>query len=189
MALGRGLSLGWSATMADPAIAIHRARTADAAQMAAIYRPFVEQTAVSFEVVVPDAAEFARRIEAIVATHEWLVAAQGDAVIGYAYGCKHRAREAYRYSAEVSAYVADGYRGRGVARQLYERLFERLAARGYCNVLAGIALPNDASIAFHASLGFSLVGTYRGVGFKHGRWHDVSWYERRLREGPPSALV
>lgn len=171
--------------MAQPPVTIRRAHAADAAQMVAIYRPFVERTVVSFEVTVPDVAEFADRIATVVQTHEWLVAESQGAVVGYAYGGKHRAREAYRFSTEVSAYVADGHRGRGIAKQLYERLFERLAALGYCNALAGIALPNEASIAFHTSLGFTQVGIYRGVGFKHDQWHDVAWYERRLREGPP----
>ena len=171
--------------MAEPPISIRRAQAADASRMVEIYRPFVEQTAVSFEIDVPGMDEFAARITAVLATHEWLVAEQDGAVIGYAYGGKHRAREAYRFSTEVSAYVTEHARGRGVARALYERLFARLAELGYCNALAGIALPNEPSIGFHSRLGFTLVGIYHGVGFKLGRWHDVAWYERRLRQGPP----
>lgn len=172
--------------MADPSILIRRAQAADAAQMVGIYRPFVAQTAVSFEIEVPGCDEFATRIEAVLATHEWLVAERDGALIGYAYGGEHRAREAYRLSTEVSAYVSDHARGRGVARALYERLFERLAALGYCNALAGIVQPNEPSIGFHLRLGFTLVGVYHDVGFKLGRWHDVAWYERRLRRGSPA---
>jgi len=187
LVLSQGCSVGFCPDMAHAPVTIRRAEARDAAQMVAIYRPFVEHTVVSFEVTVPDEAEFADRIAAVVKTHEWLVAELDGSVVGYAYGGKHRSREAYRFSTEVSAYIAEGHRGRGIARQLYERLFERLAARGYCNALAGIALPNDASIAFHTSLGFARVGVYHGVGFKHDQWHDVAWYERRLREGPPAS--
>ncbi|MFT4513805.1 MAG: L-amino acid N-acyltransferase YncA [Planctomycetota bacterium] len=162
-----------------------QARHADAKAMLAIYRPFIEHTTVSFETEVPSEQEFAQRIDAAQSEHEWLVAEMGSAVIGYAYGSKHRSRGAYRTSCEVSAYVADSAQGRGVARLLYERLFERLVELGYCNALAGIAGPNDKSAAFHAAMGFTLVGVYHHIGFKNGAWHDVAWYERILREGPP----
>ncbi|MGK0154436.1 MAG: L-amino acid N-acyltransferase YncA [Neolewinella sp.] len=165
---------------------IRQARHSDATAMLAIYQPFIEHTVVSLETVVPSEAEFAQRIAARQLEHEWLVAELDGVVIGYAYGSKHRARGAYRTSCEVSAYVADPAQGRGVARLLYARLFERLVELGYCNALAGIAMPNDTSVAFHVAMGFTLVGVYHHVGFKHGAWHDVAWYERVLREGPPN---
>ena len=165
---------------------IRRAQVEDAAQLLEIYRPFVERTAVSLEVELPSCEEFAARMSAILATHEWLVAEQQGMVVGYAYGCKHREREAYRFSAEVSAYVTGPMRCVGVGRALYGRLFERLAELGYCNALAGIVLPNEPSVAFHQRLGFASVGVYHGSGFKLGRWHDVAWFERRLRHGAPA---
>lgn len=164
---------------------IRQARHEDAKAMLAIYRPFIEHTVVSLETVVPSEVEFAQRVDERQRTHEWLVAELDGTVIGYAYGSKHRARGAYRTSCEVSAYVADAAQGRGVARLLYERLLERLAELGYCNALAGIAMPNDTSVAFHLAMGFTLVGVYHHVGFKHGAWRDVAWYERILREGAP----
>jgi phosphinothricin acetyltransferase len=88
----------------------------------------------------------------------------------------------------VSAYVAPSAQRSGIARRLYLRLFEILGAQGYCVACAGIALPNEPSCKLHESVGFTKVGVYHGVGFKLGAWHDVGWYERRLRpadEAPP----
>jgi len=153
--------------------------------MLGIYRPFVEHTAVSFETTVPSVEQFADRITETLATHEWLLAEHDGEVLGYAYGSRHRARDAYRSTCEVSAYVADDAQRCGVGRELYGCLFDRLDALGFCNALAGVAMPNDKSVAFHRAMGFTLVGVYHHVGYKLGAWHDVAWYERVLREGPP----
>ena len=166
------------------ALAIRPATPADAAALLAIYAPFVERTAVSFEETVPMQAEFAERIRAANERWVWLVAESDGALAGYAYAGAHRARSAYRHSVEVSAYVAESHRRRGVARALYEALFPRLAALGYCNAYAGIALPNDASVALHRALGFADVGVFPRVGRKFGRWHDVAWLHRPLRDEP-----
>lgn len=179
------------AAMADPSppspssYTIRPAATADAAAMVEIYRPFIEQSSVSFEVSVPTVVEFAERVVSAQAEHAWLVAERAGEVLGYAYGTKHRAREAYRFTTEVSAYVAEGSRGQGIARALYEELFRRLVELGYCNALAGVTLPNDPSVAFHERLGFAKVGVYHRTGYKFGEWRDVAWFERSLREGPP----
>lgn len=157
----------------------------DAAACAAIYRPHVENATTSFEAAAPDADEMRDRIARAQARHAWLVAEDQDGILGYAYAGLHREREAYRYTAEVSAYIASRAQGQRVGRALYERLFEVLIDRGYCNALAGITLPNPASVAFHERLGFRRLGVFHGVGHKLGEWRDTAWYERRLVEGPP----
>jgi phosphinothricin acetyltransferase len=157
----------------------------DAAAIARIYRPFVEDSAVSFEVDAPDDAEMAARIEAARARYAWLVAIVDGRVVGYAYAGAHRARAGYRFSVETSAYVDDGARGRGVGRALYDALLDRLVARGFCSAYAGIVLPNDASVALHRAVGFVDVGVFRRVGWKLGRFHDVMWLERPLALRPP----
>lgn len=169
--------------------AVRPASVADAAELLAIYRPFVERTSVSFEYEAPTVAEFAARIEKAQLRHAWLCATAHGRAIGFAYAGPHRERAAYRWSTETSAYVAPEWHRRGVARVLYERLFEALIERGYCNALAGITLPNPASVAFHARLGFTPAGVYRRVGFKFGAWHDVAWYERWLADGPRPPLT
>ena len=164
---------------------IREARPADAPAVLDIYRPFVTDTAVSFEAEAPNVAEMEARIASAQSQWSWLVAEVDGRVAGYAYASAFRARAAYRYGVETSAYVHADYRGKGVAGLLYRRLFDVLRAKGYCNAYAGIVLPNDASVGFHKSLGFTLAGTFRRAGWKFGRWHDVSWWEVELAEGPP----
>ncbi|TFV80802.1 N-acetyltransferase family protein [Blastococcus sp. CT_GayMR20] len=166
---------------------VRDAGPADAARCAAIYEPYVRHTAISFETEPPTAEEMAGRIAEAQRRHAWLVLDDDGTVTGYAYGGPFMARAAYSWSASVSVYLEPGRRRTGAGRTLYAALFDRLAARGIRTVLAGIALPNDASTGLHRALGFDEVGTYRRVGWKHGRWHDVVWYQRDLRRdaGPP----
>lgn len=159
---------------------VRPARASDAPGLVEIYRPFVEQTTVTFEETAPDVAEFAARIDKSRAAHEWLVAEDERGLLGYAYGSTHRAREAYRFTVEVSAYLAERARGRGLGGVLYEALFERLVALGYRNAVAGVTMPNDPSVRFHERMGFTPVGVFRRIGFKFGRWCDVAWFERAL---------
>jgi phosphinothricin acetyltransferase len=126
----------------------------------------------------------ARRMRA---AHEWLVAERDGAVVGYAYGGVHRAREAYQWTAEVSAYVDRSAQRTGLGRVLYTELFERLRRRGFRLLVAGITLPNDASVGIHEALGFERVGVYTSIGWKSGEWWDVGWWQLDLGvpEGEP----
>jgi phosphinothricin acetyltransferase len=168
----------------------HADAVRDAAACAAIYAPFVRETAISFEDEPPDADQFARRIESVSLTHPFLVAEDGPAVIaGYAYASRHRERAAYRWAADVAVYVADTHRRRGVGRALYQALLELLARQGFRTACAGITLPNDASVALHEACGFEHVGVYRRIGWKAGAWRDVGWWQAQLGgdlDGPPS---
>jgi phosphinothricin acetyltransferase len=163
----------------------------DAAGVADIYRTSVESGVASFEEVAPEAAEMAERMTATLAMTPWLVAELDAGVVGYAYAGPHHARPGYRWSVNVSVYVATRHAGQGVGRRLYRELFAILARQGFVNVYAGIALPNEASVALHRSMGMALVGVYRRVGFKFGAWHDVAWYGLRLNEpvGPPAPPI
>jgi len=171
--------------MAD-SLRIRPATEADAPALLEIYRPFVDDTAVSFELVAPTVEEFAERIARSLAGWQWLVAEREDQIVGYAYGSSHRARPAYRWSVEVSAYVHPSQHRQGVGRALYLRLFDELAEKGFCNAYAGTTLPNDGSVALHRSVGFETIGVFKAVGRKFGRWHDVAWFQRILRDSPPS---
>lgn len=157
----------------------------DAAACAAIYAPFVVETAVSFEDTPPDAAAFARRITAISARYPWLVAENGGLVVGYAYASTHRERAAYRWAAEVAVYVDGQHRRQGAGRALYDALFERLGRQGFYMACAGITLPNDASVALHEACGFEPVGVFRRLGWKLGAWRDVGWWQRELLPAEP----
>ena len=163
-------------------IRIRRVEPADAAAVQAIYAPFVSDSATSFETVVPEVAEIRRRIDAQGDALPWLVCQADSRVVGYAYASSHRSRPAYRWSVDVSVYVAPGLQRRGVGRALYTGLLDLLRRQGYVNAYAGIALPNASSVGLHEALGFQRIGTYRGVGFKLDRWHDVLWLHLRLRD-------
>jgi phosphinothricin acetyltransferase len=152
----------------------------DGARLAEIYAPAVTGSGISFELQAPDATEMARRIGYVTTRTPWLVCERSGVVAGYAYASRHRDRAAYDWSVEVSAYVDAEHHRAGVARALYTSLLAALAVQGFHNAYAGVALPNDASIAFHTALGFTLVGTYRRVGYKLGCWRDVSWFERTI---------
>jgi L-amino acid N-acyltransferase YncA len=160
----------------------------DASACAAIYAPYVRETAVSFESGPPTPAEMAERIAAAVSTHAWVVHEDDGRVVGYAYGGPHQKRTAYRFSCEVSVYIEWGRRRTGAGRALYEVLFKRLAARGYRMAVAGMTLPNEASAGLHQAMGFEPVGVYRRIGWKFGAWHDVAWMQRALgaEQNPPA---
>ena|SRR5688572_19097944 len=149
--------------------------------MLAIYAPYVERTAISFEEEVPTISAFAERVAGIQKVYPWLVAWDG-AVIGYAYASQHRARASYRWCVDVAVYVDGRAHRRGAGRALYSDLLDRLRASNYVNAYAGITLPNDASVRLHESFGFTRIGVYSRTGFKMGRWHDVGWWQLRLRE-------
>lgn len=165
--------------------AIRPASERDAAVLLAIYRTFVETTAVSFETVSPTAEEFAARIVKVSAGWRWLVAERHGRCVGYAYATAHRERSAYRWSVEVSAYVDPAHHRQGVGRALYQQLLGDLTQAGFCNAYAGITLPNEGSVALHRSVGFESIGVFKSVGRKFGQWHDVAWLHRRLRDAPP----
>jgi phosphinothricin acetyltransferase len=156
----------------------------DSAACATIYGPSVTAGATSFEETAPSAEEFAARIARISVTHPWLVAESDGEVIGYAYACQHRQRPAYRWAVDVSVYIADGQRRKGVGLHLYEVLLERLRRQRFRTACAGITLPNEASVVLHERLGFVAVGVFHGVGWKAGAWRDVGWWELDL--GPAS---
>jgi phosphinothricin acetyltransferase len=122
------------------------------------------------------------RIERIGRTHAFLVAEEDDRIAGFAYAGTHRERPAYRWATECSVYIADAHRGRGLGRALYEVLLPLLERQGYRTALAGVTLPNPASIGLHRAMGFVEVGVYRRIGWKAGGWRDVAWLA--LQFGP-----
>jgi L-amino acid N-acyltransferase YncA len=169
---------------------IRLATVNDAPAIAAIYRPIVESTPISFETVAPDADEMRRRIQEVLGSHVWLVCEREGAVAGYAYASTHRARAAYQWSVDTSVYVDDAFRRRGIGHALYLSLFAVLTVQGYANAFAGITLPSAASVGLHERAGFTPLGVYRRVGYKLGAWHDVGWWQRSLdlRDEEPPAI-
>jgi phosphinothricin acetyltransferase len=166
---------------------VRDASVEDAAACAAIYAPYVTDTAITFEAVPPSPQEMADRIAAASWGHAWLVLEDEGRIVGYAYGTRMHTRAAYRWACEVSVYLEFGRRRTGGGRALYDALFERLRERGFRTAIAGMTLPNEASVGLHRAMGFEPVGTYRRIGFKHEGWHDVMMTQRVLSSGedPP----
>ena len=163
---------------------IRDARRSDVPAMLAIYAPFVEHTAVSFEYDVPTEAEFARRLEEHQAAFPWLVCEENGRVMGYAYAGRAFERAAYGWNAEISCYLAPELRGRGVGRSLYARIEEILTRLGYYKLFAVVTSANAPSVAFHRALGFRDAACFRNVGYKQGGWYDVLWLEKTLCDRP-----
>lgn len=167
---------------------IRMAESRDAAQVAAIYRPFCEDNCVSFETEAPGESEMAARIESTTRQFPWLVDERDGIIAGYAYASAHRARSAYQWVAEVTVYIGETFRGKGVARALYLELFARLRAQGYFRVYAGIVIPNPPSQAFHEAMGFQLFARYANVGYKLGAWRETGWWQYEIQpviDNPP----
>ena len=172
--------------MAEPLIRL--ATAADAAGIAAIYAPYVTDTFVSFEESAPSAGEMARRMAGDGSgMHPWLVAEDAGAVIGFASSSPFRTRPAYRWTVETGVYLAPQAQGRGIGRALMEQMLDLLARQNFTVAVAGITLPNAASVALHEKLGFTACATYRQTGFKLGEWRTVQVFARDLapRLNPP----
>lgn len=170
--------------MTSVSTVVRGASAQDGAACAAIYTPYVTDTAITFEIDPPGATEMSARITAAVQSHAWLVLEEAGRVVGYAYGSPFKARAAYRWACEVSIYLEPGRRRTGAGRMLYEALLPRLADRGYRMAVAGMTLPNDASVGLHTAMGFEPAGTYRRIGWKLDAWHDVAWMQRTILDGP-----
>jgi len=171
----------------DARAGIRMAGPGDAAEVAAVYRPYVTDLVTSFELEPPDAVEMRARIESVLALAPWLVwADRGGDLLGFAYASRHRDRAAYRWSVDVTVYVRAGHHRRGIGRGLYRRLFALLRLQGFYVAHAGITLPNAASVGLHEALGFRPVGVYPAVGWKLGAWRDVGWWQLPLQARPPA---
>lgn len=157
---------------------IRPATQADAPAIAAIYNHYIANTVITFEEDAVGAPDMAARIADVRAQDlPWLVAELDGAVVGYSYAGRWKARSAYRFSVETTIYLKQGCEGRGLGKQLYGALLDILKSKGVHAAIGGAALPNPASVALHEKLGFEPVGTFRQVGFKHGRWVDVAYWQ------------
>lgn len=160
---------------------IRLAAADDAADIAALYAPYVTDSIVSFENSPPDEKEIRRRLAAGGELYPWLTAWDGDRhLAGFAYASAFRPRHAYRFAVETSVYLAPGAQGQGLGRRLYERLLALLEKQGFTQAIAAISLANDPSVALHEKCGFTPAGTYRDVGFKLGGWRSVGLWQRPL---------
>ncbi|AGM98273.1 GNAT family N-acetyltransferase [Streptococcus iniae] len=166
-------------------VTIRMAKLADAAQLLAIYQPYVEETAISFEYQVPSLDIFKERLSKTLAFYPFLVVEEDNQILGYAYASPFHVREAYAWSAEVSIYLGMAARGKGLGRALYQALEDLLREMGILNLNACIASSEQensyiskASPAFHEKSGYQLVGKFHKSGYKFGQWFDMIWMEK-----------
>lgn len=159
---------------------IRMATEQDLPQILDIYRPYVEATAFSFEYEVPTQEEFLQRFRDITAQFPWLVWEEAGHILGYCYACLPFTRAAYRWCAEPSVYLAPQAQGRGIGRALYAVLEQLLTRQGYQVLYAIITSENKASRSFHAACGYTHLADFDRCGFKQGRWHGITWMEKRL---------
>lgn len=154
----------------------------DADAIAEIYKPYVLDTAISFETAAPSASEMRDRLKQTLEHFPWLVCEQENSILGYAYAGSFKSRCAYSWSVESTVYVRQDSHKKGIGKLLYQNLLLRLEAQGAVNIIGGIALPNAASVALHESLGFKQVAQFKDVGFKLGRWWDVGYWQLQFEK-------
>ncbi|MEG2315163.1 MAG: N-acetyltransferase family protein [Clostridia bacterium] len=159
----------------------------DAKALLAIYAPYVEHTAITFEYEVPTVEEFADRIRCIQTKYPYLIAEKDGEILGYAYASDFHKRAAYAWAVETTLYVDQNKKGCGIGRRLYDALEKLLAHQNILNLNACIAYPaqEDAyltqhSVHFHQHLGYSLVGEFHQCGYKFNRWYNMVWMEKHI---------
>ena len=180
------------------AITIRAAAVDDAAELLAIYAPYVKGTAITFEYEVPSLEEFQGRIAHTLQRYPYIVAVENAEILGYAYTGPFGERVAYSWSVETSIYLRQDARGKGLGKQLYAELERISMVQNVQNLYACIAYPDrddtyltGNSVAFHAHLGFTPVGRFLHCAYKFGTWYNMTWMEKTLGDHavPPAAFV
>ncbi len=164
---------------------IRSVSAADAAAICEIYNHYVQHSIITFEELAVSVNEMQERIERITAEWPWLAAEEDGCLVGYAYAGKWKSREAYRFAVESTVYLKPEFCGRGMGKSLYAELIKALRRRSVHTVIAGIALPNEASVALHEKMGFVKVAHFIQVGWKFGHWIDVEYWELVLNPDIP----
>lgn len=161
---------------------IRLATKEDAKEILDIYAPYIINTAISFEQVVPTLEEFEQRILDTVDLFPYLVYEEDGEILGYAYAGKHAVRHSYLYSVNVSVYVSENHQGKNIGKVLYTRLFEILTQQGYYTAFSAITSENEKSIAVHKKMGFEQVGYFKNAGYKFNRWLSLVWLQKELND-------
>ena len=170
---------------------IRQVQLSDAEQILKVYAPFITDTCISFEYVVPSVEEFAQRIAGISAEYPYIVLEADGEIVGYAYAHRYLERVAYSWDVEVTIYLEPKVQGKGLGVVLYDALEKLLALQNIKNLYSCITGDNVHSIEMHRSMGYELIGTFPKAGFKHDRWLDVVWMAKTIgeKENAPMAVV
>ena len=170
---------------------IRTVQLSDAEAILKVYAPFITDTCISFEYVVPSVEEFSQRIASISAEYPYIVLEEDGEIVGYAYSHRYLERVAYSWDVEVTIYLAPKVQGKGLGVILYDALEKLMALQNIKNLYSCITGDNVHSIEMHRSMGYELIGTFPKAGFKHDRWLDVVWMAKTIgeKENAPLALV
>ena len=167
----------------------------DANDLLAIYAPYVESTAITFEYKIPTLEEFTDRIRQTLKKYPYLVAERNGEILGYAYASPFHQREAYGWSVETTVYVRKDSKRLGIGKELYKALESALSMQNIINLNACIGYPviedeylTTDSVKFHEHLGYKLVGTFHKCGYKFNRWYDMVWMEKHLKDHTANPL-
>ena len=161
----------------------------DAEKILAIYKPYVENTTITFEYNVPTIEKFRERIREILKDYPYIVCEYGNEIVGYAYAHRIWSRAAYQWDAELSIYTNEKYAGNGIGKKLYGILLEIMKLQNVVNVYGLVTYPNKSSEKLHNYFGFKKVAFFENVGFKFGKWIGVTWFEKAINpyfENPDS---
>ncbi|MBK6507323.1 MAG: N-acetyltransferase [Ignavibacteria bacterium] len=159
---------------------IRKALVSDAQGICRIYNHYVENSTVTFETEVVSDELMKDRIERVSANYPWLVIEEDGEILGYAYATRWKERQAYNFTAECAVYVDKCNHAKGIGNGLYSELITECKNAGLHLLIAGIALPNEASLILHEKLGFAYVGKFPEVGKKFGNWIDVGYWTLKL---------
>lgn len=156
---------------------VRKVKPEDSAQIAEIYNYYIKNTHHTFETEPLSPSEMEERIRRTGDVYPYLVAEESGDILGYVWATQFRLSQDYAHTAEVSIYVRNEAKQKGIGTALYATLFDQLAETNIHTIVAGISLPNEPSVKFHAKMGFSKVAHFREIGYKLGRWIDVSFWE------------
>lgn len=151
-------------------------KASDVKQIAGIYNYYVSHSHHTFETETISEKEMSSRISSIRKEYPFIVFEEDENILAYAYATRWKVRQAYDHTVESSIYVNPNYQGKGVGTSLYTQLINDLKEKDLHSILAGISLPNEASIHLHEKLGFTQSGVLKEVGLKFGKWIDVGYW-------------
>ena len=154
----------------------------DAEEILGIYKPYIENTTITFEYEVPAVEEFRERIRETLEKYPYIVCTYDGKIIGYAYAHRIWSRAAYQWDVELSVYTDGNYAGNGIGKKLYKILIEILKLQNVVNVYALITYPNENSEKMHNYFGFKKIAVFEKSGYKFGKWIGVTWFEKAINE-------
>lgn len=179
-------------------VKIRLATPDDADALLRIYAPYVLETGVTYEYEVPCMAEFRARIEGVLEKYPYLVAYEGNRILGYAYAKALGERAAFSHSVETAIYLDREARGKGVGSLLYCQLERILKQQNVTNLYAAVSYREQedetishASPLFHLACGYCKTAHFHQCGYKFGRWYDLVWYEKYIarHDDEPSDFI